>query len=182
MTQLVSDIAGCCNCVGNLLSQQRLIALPKSVERLADRILGHPQTCSGLRLVGPKPLSSVPDASWSPMHAAGFLQRAVCRRRFTLCVQHHAPVRCRERKAALLFARTACSRWSHLIRSRAHSTIQVISISESKPACRDGCRLRRGYREPKGMPALRDVLSSRATCVKINIHGSATAETGLSGH
>src|SRR5262249_55012038 len=38
MVQFVFDISGCRNGVGDLLSQQRLIALAKSVERLPERI------------------------------------------------------------------------------------------------------------------------------------------------
>jgi len=41
MAQFVFDVAGCRNGVGNLLSQSGLIALPKSVKRLAERIFGH---------------------------------------------------------------------------------------------------------------------------------------------
>src|SRR6266576_637485 len=36
MAQLILNIAGCRNGVGNFLSQYRLIALPKSVKRLSD--------------------------------------------------------------------------------------------------------------------------------------------------
>src|SRR5207248_11050369 len=97
-----------------------------------------------------KTLSPQKSENWSPVGTAKFSQRLLCRRRFALCFQHHAPVRCRKRKAALLSARTARNRWSHLIRSRAHSTIQVKNITKSKPVCSDGCRLRRGLRERKG--------------------------------
>jgi predicted DNA-binding ribbon-helix-helix protein len=41
MAQLIFDIARRGNGMGNFLSQYRLIALPKSVKRLPDRIFGH---------------------------------------------------------------------------------------------------------------------------------------------
>ena len=50
VAEFVFDVAGCSNGVGDLLSQYRLIALPKSIERLPDCILGHPQACGDLCL------------------------------------------------------------------------------------------------------------------------------------
>ena len=50
MAQLIFDVAGCSNGVGNLLSQQRLVTLPESVEGLSDRILSHTQACGDLCL------------------------------------------------------------------------------------------------------------------------------------
>jgi hypothetical protein len=51
MTQFVFNIAGSRNRVGNFLSQQRLIALPKSVKRLRHRIFTHAKPRSN---VGPR--------------------------------------------------------------------------------------------------------------------------------
>src|SRR5207253_9129408 len=50
MAQLIFDVAGRRHGVGDLLSQYRLIALPESVKRLSDCILGHPQARCDLRL------------------------------------------------------------------------------------------------------------------------------------
>jgi hypothetical protein len=41
MTQLIFNIAGRSDGVSDLLSQQRLIAVPKSMKRLPDGILSH---------------------------------------------------------------------------------------------------------------------------------------------
>ena len=50
MAEFVFDVAGCRDGVGNLLSQQRLVTLAKSVKRLPDRILSHPQARGDLCL------------------------------------------------------------------------------------------------------------------------------------
>src|SRR5947208_15830386 len=50
----------------------------------------------------------------------------------------------------MLPACTNPGRRSHLIRCRAHGTIQLKNRSKSKHACSDGCRVRRGYSERRG--------------------------------
>jgi hypothetical protein len=50
MAQLIFDVTWCRNGVRDLLSQERLIALPEPVKRLPDRILGHSQTRGDFRL------------------------------------------------------------------------------------------------------------------------------------
>src|SRR6266481_76425 len=50
ITQLVFDIAGSRNGIGNFLAQQRLIALPKSMKGLRDSVLGHSKLGRNVRL------------------------------------------------------------------------------------------------------------------------------------
>src|SRR5205823_9782861 len=85
-----------------------------------------------------------------PVRAAKFFQRFLCSWRFALRLKHHAPVRRRKRDTTVLPARTSRGRRSHLIRCSAHGTIQVKNRAKSKPACSDGCRVRRGYGERRG--------------------------------
>ena len=49
VAEFVFDIPGNCDRVGNLLTQQRLIAAPKTMERLSNGILRHAQLRSNLR-------------------------------------------------------------------------------------------------------------------------------------
>jgi hypothetical protein len=52
MAQFVFDVARRRNCVSNFLSQQRLVTLPKSVERLSNRIFSHAQFRGNVLLRG----------------------------------------------------------------------------------------------------------------------------------
>src|SRR5205823_11445620 len=85
-----------------------------------------------------------------PVRAAKFFQRFLCSWRFALRLKHHAPVRRRKRDTTVLPARFSRGRRSHLIRCSAHGTIQLKNRAKSKPACSDGCRVRRGYGERRG--------------------------------
>src|SRR6184192_4176359 len=95
----------------------------------------------------PTTLSLHKTVNGSPVNTAEFFPRFLRRWRFTLRLQHHAPVRGRERGPAILPARTNLRRRRTLIQCRAHTAIQVTARAKSKPACSDGCHLRRGYSE-----------------------------------
>src|SRR6185312_9333953 len=70
----------------------------------------------------------------SPVSTAKVFKRFLCRWRFTLCLQHHAPVCCNERCRSDR-CRTTRGVRSHVIWSGGHSLITVKRGTESKPAC-----------------------------------------------
>src|SRR5439155_21482811 len=49
----------------------------------------------------PNPLSPDEAINRSPIHAAKFFERSLCRGRFPLCLQHHAPMRGCKRDASV---------------------------------------------------------------------------------
>src|SRR5206468_8361287 len=87
-----------------------------------------------LCLLSPNTLSLQEAKNRSPISVAKFLKRFLCRRRFALCLQHHAPVRGSKRRCPVLCA------WGHpiprgLILDR-HIAIQAKSHAKIKSVSR----------------------------------------------
>src|SRR5947199_262069 len=81
-----------------------------------------------LRLLWPNPLSPHEAIDGSPISAAKFFERFLCRWRFNLCLQHDAPM-CRRKRDTTLLSRncwTNAGQRSHLILRR-HTAIKVKS-------------------------------------------------------
>src|SRR5206468_7791176 len=79
-----------------------------------------------LRFFRPNTLPLYEGINGPPINAAEFLERFLCRGRFTLCLQHHAPMRCSKAHRSILPGPESfrgINRGSPLILSSAHSAI-----------------------------------------------------------
>src|SRR5213596_2096390 len=85
-----------------------------------------------LRFLRPSPLSPHKAVNGPPINPAEFSKCLMCRRRFTLCLQHHAPVRSDKRRRAVISISANRTLRSHLTISRDHAPIQLKTRMESK--------------------------------------------------
>src|SRR6476659_5016145 len=99
-----------------LLVGQKIFHCPKQIRTKPSFFLADGIQTSALQELSEKPLGNIlcclsPNAlspneaiNWAPIGAAKLLQRLLCRWRFPLCLQHHAPVRGRKRYRARIGA------------------------------------------------------------------------------
>jgi len=87
-----------------------------------------------LRLLWPNPLSPHEAIDGSPISAAKFFERFLCRWRFALRFKHYAPVRGSKGHCAVLRASDKRGQRTHFIIGT-HAAIKVKSCAKIKPAC-----------------------------------------------